>query len=41
MRALSVIGGVWRPILHEPAEEITEHLDEILNAAMISFAPLE
>ncbi|WP_395152160.1 TetR/AcrR family transcriptional regulator [Ilumatobacter sp.] len=41
MRALAVIGGIWRPLHHEPPEAITEHLDEIVDAALVSYAPLK
>lgn len=41
MRALAVIGGIWRPLHHEPADQLLEHIDEIIDAALISYAPLE
>lgn len=40
MRALAAIGGIWRPIHHETADEIEAHLDEIVDAALVSYAPL-
>ncbi|WP_395151719.1 TetR/AcrR family transcriptional regulator [Ilumatobacter sp.] len=41
MRALAAIGGIWRPLHHEPALQLLEHIDEIINAALVSYAPLD
>ena len=40
-RALAVIGGIWRPILELDRSEAIAARDEILDAAMISYAPID
>jgi AcrR family transcriptional regulator len=40
-RALAAIGGIWRPLRVMGAEELLEHRDSIVRAALISYAPLD
>jgi len=40
LRALTVIGGIWRPLHHTSGNEIQGQVDEIVDAALISYAPL-
>ncbi len=37
LRALSVLGGIWRPLLELDERQLTRHRDELLAAAMSSY----
>ena len=41
MRALAAVGGIWRPLQHEPANQLIEYIDDIIDAALVSYAPLD
>ena len=39
IRATAVLGGLWRPIREYSPHDITEHRNEIIDAALISYQP--
>ena len=39
IRATAVLGGLWRPIREHPTNDIRQHRDEIIHAALISYQP--
>jgi AcrR family transcriptional regulator len=41
IRALAAVGGLWLPLRTLSADEIQTHRDEILHAALVSYAPLD
>ncbi len=41
VRALAAVGGLWRPVRMLSRPELAEHRDELIDAALVSFAPLE
>lgn len=40
MRALAVIGGIWRPLHSEPVDDVISHRAEIVEAALMSYRDL-
>ncbi len=40
VRAFAVLGGLWRPVLQMSEDGLREHRHELLDAAMVSYAPL-
>lgn len=41
IRALAVLGGVWQPVHSLEADDLRNHIDEIVEAALLSYAPLD
>lgn len=40
IRALAAVGGLWRPLFYESARSMQAHRLELVDAALVSFAPL-
>lgn len=41
MRAIAAVGGIWRPVRMLSPQELACHRDDLLHAALVSYAPLE
>ncbi len=40
VRALAAVGGLWRPVRMLDVDQLTAHRQELIDSALISFAPL-
>lgn len=38
-RAIAVLGGLWRPARELTTEQLTQHRDDIIDAALVSYTP--
>jgi AcrR family transcriptional regulator len=41
VRAFATVGGIWRPVRVLPIEALITYRDDLLDAALASYAPLE
>ena len=41
VRAYAAIGGIWRPVRVLPVSALVDYRDDLIDAALVSFGPLE
>lgn len=41
VRALAAVGGLWRPLRMLGSEDLINHREELIDSALVSYAPLD